>query len=89
MAIGVRFCAGTVLVLLTLVMQSAGMAALVLWARTHLAKNIRRFGLVRAAVLVVRFTSLIVCLHMSEILLWACFSGGNVFYPGNPLFTFR
>jgi voltage-gated potassium channel len=88
MAIGVRFCAGTVLVLLTLVMQSAGMAALVMWARTHLAKNIRRFGLVRAAVLVVRFTSLIVCLHMSEILLWACFFRWKCFPSWESAFYF-
>ena|ERR1700759_4393845 len=73
MALAFRFCAGIALVLLTLAMQSAGMAALVMWARVHLAKGIHRFGLVRAAVLVVRFTSLIVCLHMSEILLWTCF----------------
>jgi voltage-gated potassium channel len=87
MALALRFCAGIALVLLTLAMQSAGMAALVLWARVHLAKGIHRFGLVGAAVLVVRSTSLIVCLHMSEILLWACFfrwkcfpSWGSAFY---------
>ena len=64
---------------LTLVMQSTGMAALVLWARAHLANQIHRFGLVRAAVLVVRFTSLIVCLHMSEMCLWASFFRWKVF----------
>jgi len=65
--------------MLTIVMQSAGMAGLVLWARAHLTEGIRQFGLVRAAVLVVRFTSLIVCLHVSEILLWACFFRWNCF----------
>ena len=47
------------------------MAGLVFWARAHLAKGIHRFGPVRAAVLVVRFTGLIVCLHLLEVLLWA------------------
>jgi voltage-gated potassium channel len=68
-----QFCAGFVLVALTVVMQSAGMAALIAWAKPRLAKGIRHFGVVRSAVLVVRFTSLIVWLHMLEILMWSCF----------------
>src|SRR5271165_5827378 len=68
-----------VLIALTLILQSTGMAALIQWAKAHLPRSIRRFGIVRSTVLVVRLTSLIVCLHMLEILLWACFYRWNCF----------
>jgi voltage-gated potassium channel len=66
-------CTTIVLVTLTLVLQSAGMAALIEWARAHLPRAIHRLGPWRSGVLMVRLTTLIVCLHMSEILLWAWF----------------
>ena len=62
-----------VLVTLTLVLQSAGMAALIEWARAHLPRAVHRFGPWRSGVLMVRLTTLIVCLHMLQILLWASF----------------
>jgi voltage-gated potassium channel len=62
-----------VLVTLTLVLQSAGMAALIQWARAHLPSAIHRLGPWRSGVLMVRLTTLIVCLHTLEILLWALF----------------
>jgi voltage-gated potassium channel len=49
------------------------MAALIQWARAHLPRGIHRLGPLRSAVLVVRLTTLIVCLHVLEILLWAWF----------------
>jgi voltage-gated potassium channel len=61
------------LVTLTLVLQSAGMAALIQWARAHLPRVIQLFGPWRSGMLMVRLTTLIVCLHMLEILLWALF----------------
>jgi hypothetical protein len=66
-------CAAIVLVMLTLGMQSAGMAGLIEWAKSHFFKNTRAPGLWGSAVLVVRFTSLIVCLHVLEILMWTAF----------------
>jgi len=78
----------TVLVTLTIVLQSAGMTGLVFWARAHLAQGIHLFGPVRAAVLVVRFTSLIVCLHISEILLWASFYRWRCFANWESAFYF-
>jgi voltage-gated potassium channel len=66
-------CTAIVLVTLTLALQSAGMAGLIQWARVHLPRGIHRLGPLRSAVLMVRLTSLIVCLHMLEILLWALF----------------
>jgi voltage-gated potassium channel len=66
-------CPTIVLVTLTLVLQSAGMAALIQWARAHLPRAIQWFGPWRSGMLMVRLTTLIVCLHMLEILLWALF----------------
>lgn len=65
--------AAFVLITLTLVLQSAGMASLIQWIKAQFPKGISHLGLFRSAVLVVRFTSLLVCLHMLEILLWAWF----------------
>ena len=76
------------LVALTLTLQSAGMAALILWARAHLRKEVHRLSLVGAALLVVRFTSLLVCLHVSEILLWAWFYRENCFSTWESAFYF-
>ena len=76
------------LVALTLVVQSAGMAALIEWARAHLPAGNRRFGLVRGSVLMMRLTSLIVCLHMLQILLWAWFYRWNCFATWESSFYF-
>src|SRR5271157_1033324 len=65
--------AAFVLITLTLVLQSAGMAALIQWIKAQFPKGIHHLGLFHSAVLVVRFTSLLICLHMAEILLWAWF----------------
>jgi voltage-gated potassium channel len=62
-----------VLVTLTLMLQCAGMAAIIEWTRPRLPRAIHRFGPWRSGMLMVRLTTLIVCLHMLEILLWALF----------------
>ena len=49
------------------------MAALIHWIRVHVASGMNRLGPVRIGVLMVRFTGLIICLHMLQILLWAGF----------------
>jgi hypothetical protein len=66
-------CAAIVLVTLTLVLQSAGMAALIQWAIDHLPADADRLGRIRSALIMVRFTGLLICLHVLEIVLWACF----------------
>lgn len=83
-----QFCAAIVLVQLTLVAQSIGMSGLVMWARTHLAGNVNRLRWVRAFALVIRFSMLIICLHMSEILLWACFFRWQCFAGWETAFYF-
>ena len=66
-------CPTILLVTLTLVLQCAGMAVLIEWAKAHLPRALHRIGPWRSGVLMVRLTTLIVCLHMVEVLLWALF----------------
>ena len=80
--------AAVILVTLTLVLQSAGMAALIQWLKGQFPKGIRHLGLLRSAMLVVRFTSLLVCLHMVEILLWAWFYRWKCFATWESAFYF-
>jgi voltage-gated potassium channel len=65
--------AAVVLVTLTLSLQCAGMAALIAWGRTSLAPDVHRLGPIRSAVLMVRFITAFIGLHVLEILLWAGF----------------
>src|SRR5216683_6269623 len=62
-----------VLVTLTLSLQCAGMAALIAWGRTSLAPDVHRLGPIRSALLMVRFITAFIGLHVLEILLWAGF----------------
>src|SRR5271157_1232236 len=80
--------AAIVLVTLTLVLQSAGMAALIQWLKGQFPRGIHHLGLFRTTVLVVRFTSLLVCLHMLEILLWAWFYRWKCFATWEASFYF-
>jgi voltage-gated potassium channel len=61
------------LITLTLWLQSAGIAALIAWVRSVLAKDIREMGSLRSAALVVRLAMAVVVLHGLEIFLWAGF----------------
>ena len=84
-----------VLVTLTLVLQCAGMAALIDWAIPHFGRYSHRLGTVRSAALIVRFTSVMIALHLFEILLWAgfyrwqCFPlmGIRILFLDNQLFN--
>jgi voltage-gated potassium channel len=68
------------MVIVTLCLQSAGLAALILWIRRALAGDLQRLGPFRSAVLVVRLTGAVIVLHGVLILFWAscyrrlCFS---------------
>jgi voltage-gated potassium channel len=68
------------LVALTLWLQCGGIAALITWVRTAVAADIHKLGPFHIAALVVRLTTVMVTLHLLEILLWAgcyrwiCFS---------------
>src|ERR1700674_911912 len=65
--------AAALLLILTLCLQCAGVAALVEWLRGVTAKGAQGFGPVRSAVLVVKSTIAIIILHGLVILLWASF----------------
>jgi voltage-gated potassium channel len=77
-----------ILVTLTIIFQSAGMAALIQWLKAQFPNGIHRLGPFRSFILVVRFTSLLVCLHMLEILLWASFYRWKCFPSWEAAFYF-
>jgi voltage-gated potassium channel len=82
--------AGTavILVTLTLSLQCAGMAALINWAIAHFAREQYRLGPVRSAIMIVRFASVMIALHMSQILLWAAFYRWSSFPSWEAAFYF-
>jgi voltage-gated potassium channel len=59
------------MVIVTLWLQSAGLAVLIHWVRRALASDAHRPGPFRSAVLVVRLTAAVIVLHGVLILLWA------------------
>src|ERR1035438_3743833 len=65
--------AAGLLLVFTLCLQCAGVAALVEWLRGVAARGGQGFGPVRSAVLVVKSTIAIIILHGLVILLWASF----------------
>src|SRR5260370_11594463 len=65
--------AAVALIPVALWMESAGMAAIIGWARTSLDPDTHKLGPLRSAVLMVRFTAAIIALHVLQILLWASF----------------
>jgi len=77
-----------ILVTLTLTLQSVGMAALIQWLKAQFPKGLQRLGVLRDSLLVVRFTSLLVCLHGLEILLWASFYRWKCFADWEASFYF-
>jgi len=74
--IGIAVC----IVIITLWLQSVGIAALIHWVRHALASDAHRLGPFRSAVLVVRLTAAVILVHGVLILFWAscyrrlCFS---------------
>jgi voltage-gated potassium channel len=67
--------AGTavLLVTLTLLLQCAGMAAVISFAKPSLLPDDLRLGPIRSALLMVRLMTAFIVLHIFEILLWAAF----------------
>jgi len=80
--------AAVVLVALTVLVQCAGMTALIEWTKAQFPTGIHKLGLVRSFLLVLRFTSLLVCLQMAEILLWAGFYRGRLLATWEAAFYF-
>ena len=79
--------AAAILITLTLAVQSAGMASLINWGISHLRET-QRLGLVRSAALMVRFTSVMIGLHLVQIVLWAGFYRWSCFPSWESAFYF-
>ena len=81
-------CTTVILVLLTLIIQSGGMAALIEWLKAHHPKGIRHVSVFQSTVLMVRFTGLLVVLHLAQILLWTSFYRWKCFATWEAAFYF-
>ena len=85
--------AAAILTTLTLSLQVAGMTVLIHWARARLASDIHKLGTLPAAVLMVRFTTAIIALHLLHIVLWTtfyhwqCFPWETAFYFSTSSYT--
>jgi voltage-gated potassium channel len=82
-----EICAAAVLILLTLWLQCGGIAMLITWFRGSVAGDTDKFGLFRTAVLIVRFTTAVVVLHLIEALVWPIFYRWFCYRHGKQHFT--
>ena len=80
--------AAAILTTLTLSLQVAGMAVLIYWVRAKLLSNIQKLGPLLSAVLMVRFTTAIIALHLSHIVLWTAFYHWQCFPSWETAFYF-
>jgi len=62
-----------ILVAMTLWLQCAGMAILIRWVRASIARGTKWLNPWRSAVLMIRFTGVMIVWHILQILLWAGF----------------
>jgi voltage-gated potassium channel len=65
--------AAVILVALTLWCQCGGLAVLIHWVRGFAARGVRGLNDWRIALLIVRLTTVIIALHLLQILLWTAF----------------
>jgi voltage-gated potassium channel len=67
--------AGTavLLVALTLWIQCLGIALLIHWVRTSIDRGVARLSTLHAAILMIRFSILVIALHFLQIFLWSVF----------------
>jgi WD40-like Beta Propeller Repeat len=61
------------LVTLTLWIQCAGIAVLIRWARASIGRGVARLSSLRAAILMIRFSTLMIVLHFLQIFFWSVF----------------
>jgi voltage-gated potassium channel len=76
------------LIAVTLWVQCAGMAALIIWVRRAVARDVHKSGAFRSASLVVRLTTALIALHGLLILLWASCYRLLCFPPWDSAFYF-
>jgi voltage-gated potassium channel len=80
--------AAAILSTLTLAIESAGMAVLIHWVRAYFERGIRIQSLWQTAVLMTRFTSVTILLHLLQIVLWTVFYRLRCFRSWEPSFYF-
>jgi voltage-gated potassium channel len=78
----------SILILLTLGTQSAGMGALIHWGRAQFRRELHRLGPLRSAALIVRCMIVMIAFHLLQILLWAGFYRWNCFPSWESAFYF-
>jgi hypothetical protein len=61
------------LVRVTLWIQCARIAVLVHWARASIERGVARLSSLHAAVLMIRFSTLVTVLHFLQVFFWAVF----------------
>ena len=83
-----EFIVAAVLVTATLILQSTGMALLIVWGRARFAHHMARLGPVLGALLIVRITGVMFILHGLEILLWGGFYRWSSFPSWEAAFYF-
>jgi voltage-gated potassium channel len=87
-AVLAQAAAAGVLVTLSLAIQCGGMTALIRWGLVHFTRDARPLGPFRAATLIVRVTTLMIGLHLTQILAWAAFYEWNCFGAWGKSFYF-
>lgn len=67
--------AGTAVFLVTLALwiQCAGIAVLIRWAKASIERGVARLGSLHDAILMIRFSTLVIVLHFLQISFWAVF----------------
>jgi voltage-gated potassium channel len=65
--------AATILSALTLAIECAGIAVIIHWVRAYFARGIKTQTLWHTAMVMIRFASVAVLLHLLQALLWAAF----------------
>ena len=82
-----EFGIAAILALATLLLQSLGMALLIVWGRTRFL-HMQRLGPARGTLLMVRITGIMMILHVLEILLWGAFYRWRCFPSWESAFYF-
>jgi voltage-gated potassium channel len=80
--------AAIILSTLTLAIECAGMAVLIHWLRAYFARGIKTQSLWHTAMLMIRFASMTILLHLLQILLWTAFYRVRCFRSWEPSFYF-
>lgn len=71
MAFANQAMVATILVTATLCLQCAGMAVLIHWAKASIERGLQGLSAWRTSLLMIRFMTALIILHIAEIWLWA------------------